>query len=296
MKKILVTGGTGFIGTKLTRLLQLKGYKIIVLSRHKPKDPKLLHIKADLSKKIPHDPLLEGLYGVIHLAGKNIFGRWTKRFKKGIYDSRIEGTKNLVDALKDVKKKPKIFISASAVGYYGDRNNELLTEKSEAGKDFLAHVCIDWEKESSKVISMGMRWAVVRTAVVLGKKGAIVKALTPLFKAFLGGPLGSGKQYFPWVHVDDLVRAYLYILENKIDGPINVCAPEKITNAEFSKALGEVLHRPSWFKTHKWMLRLAVGEFADAIMASQRVSSKKLESNGFSFDYPTIKKALKKSI
>mgnify|MGYP001438242664 CR=1 FL=1 len=296
MKKVLITGGTGFIGNKLTRLLQLKGYKVILLSRHKPKDPKLLHIKADLAKEIPYDPLLEGLYGVIHLAGKNIIGRWTSSFKKGVYNSRIEGTKNLVNAFQKVKKKPKVFISASAIGYYGNRKNDLLTENDGPGKDFLAHVCTDWEKESAKTIPMGMRWAAVRTALVIGSHGGIIQTLKPLFKWFAGGPLGTGKQYFPWVHINDLARAYLFILENRIDGPINVCAPEKITNEEFSAAFAKKLHRPSWLRTRKWMLRIIFGDFTNAIMASQRVSSKKLESADFVFEYPTIEKALTEAV
>ena len=299
--KVVVTGGSGFIGSKLVDALRSKGHEPVVLDRRPPRDETPYH-EVDLMQAIDSE-LFAGVDAVIHLAGASIFQRWTEEAKKLIYDTRIVTTNNIVDAfrkldqpslkLRPTRQPPKIFISASAVGFYGARGDETLTEESKSGDDFLAKVCRDWEAAAAKAKEFGVRVVHIRTAPVLGK-GGLLGTLLPLYKWGLGGPLGTGRQWFPWVHLEDIVGGYLFALEHEnITGPLNVVAPQQVRNYEFAKTLGSVVHRPSYIPTPRWAMKLMFNSFADAILASQRVSSRKLKKAGYSFRFADLKSALK---
>jgi len=290
MKRITITGGSGFIGQNIAALLLEKSYEVCIVDSRPPLIGRF--VEADLmSEGLPTEPF-EGAESVIHLAGETIFGRWNERKKKAIRKSRTLGTRNLVSTLKRLKQPPASFVCASAVGFYGERGDEELFETSPPGKDFLAHVCIDWENEASQAHDIGIRTVMMRTAPVLGEKGLLQKVL-PVYRMGLGGPLGSGTQWFPWIHIRDIAQIYVFAIEHKkIEGPCNACAPEYITNQDFSDALARVLRRPALVKVPKWALRLALGELADSIVASQKVSPKKLIDAGYEFSFPDLEKAL----
>ncbi|MBT9164819.1 MAG: Epimerase family protein [candidate division WS2 bacterium] len=230
--------------------------------------------------------------GTSHLAGKNIFGRLNKRVKQEIYQNRVMGTKNLVNTLSMLQQKPKVLVSASAVGYYGDRGEEDLYEDSGPGGDFLSEVCVNWEKEAQEAEKFGIRTVQIRTAPVLGPGGLLSKIL-PLYKWGLGGPLGHGQQWFPWIHIEDIVGIYTFVIEREtIKGPVNSCSLEIVRNEEFSKILVGVLGRPAFLKVPKFALKLVLGELGREILASQKVQPRKLLQNDFSFKFPDLKSAL----
>lgn len=288
---VIVTGGSGFIGSVLVSALLDKGHQVTVFDHHPPRQ-QVGFVQLDLVGQELSADLFQGKDAIIHLAGKNIFGYWSQRVKKQIYDSRILGTRSLATSLTRLTSPPRTFISASAVGYYGDRGDEDLTELSPPGNDFLARVCIDWEKETREVDSLGVRSVQVRTAPVLGQDG-LLKKVEPFYKLGLGGPLGSGNQWFPWVHLRDIVSIYVFALENEdIRGPVNACSPHLVRNKEFSRTLARVMRRPHLFKTPKWALRLMFGDLADAIMCSQKVHPAVLTKAGYTFAFPDIRKAL----
>ncbi len=293
--KVLVTGGTGFIGTPLIQKLLEVGNTVVLLAKHQP--------PSDFGGRVafyPWDALLEeppqeALYkvdAIIHLAGENIFGLWTKKRKKLIFDSRKRGTQNLVLAIKKAATKPKVLISASAVGYYGDKGEEEITEEGLPGNDFLARVCNVWEREARTAEALGLRTVQIRTAPVLGQGGMLAKML-PAFKLGLGASFGSGKQWFPWIHLEDIVRVYLFVLENdSIDGPVNACAPNPATNQDFTQLLARVLHRPAFFRVPAPVLRGIMGEAAGVVLASQKAYPKKLLEAGFVFKFQALEQAL----
>ena len=289
---VIVTGGAGFIGRALISLLSREGYQVIVIDLVDPKIAGIRFVKVDLAKDVPQPELFEGVGAVIHLAGKNIFGRWTKKFKKELYDSRIKSTAHIVSALARVSRKPKVFISASAIGYYGDRGNEILDEESPPGNDFLARLVCDWEHEASMARSLGIRDVSLRTAPVLGR-GGILGTLYPFFRYGLGTILGPGTQWFSWIHIEDLVNMYLFALSNKeLFGPINASSPNPVPQREFAKRLGQCLKRPVLIQVPRFALRGILGELADSMLASERVSSKKIYSLGFRFRHATVDAAL----
>lgn len=287
------------IGSNLVRKLLALKYPVIVLIRDYSKAKKILppqveFVEWDFKSTDIDLSLLENSYSLIHLAGAGVFAkRWDQSYKDEIYKSRVESTKYLFEILSKLKNKPESFICSSAVGYYGNRGDEILTEDSSSGNDFLTKVCIDWENEASKVTELGIRWASIRTGIVLSKQGgALRKMLTP-FKLFVGGPLGSGEQWFPWIHIKDIVGIYQFVFENKnCIGPINAAAPEIVTMKEFAKELGKVLRRPSFFPVPEFLLNIAVGQAASDIISSQRVSSEKIIQLGYKFNFPTLRQAL----
>jgi len=231
---------------------------------------------------------------IIHLAGAPIAHRWTKSYKQLILNSRIQTAQAMWDFLSKSKKRPKIFISASATGFYGDRGDELLDESGAAGNDFLSSVCVEWEKAANAFAALGMRVVSVRTAAVLGPHGGILTKMIPLFRKGLGGKLGTGAQWFPWIHRDDLVNVYAQaVVDSRFVGPVNAVAPGLVRNIEFTKALGDVLRKPTIFPVPAFALRLCLGEFAEALLNSQRVIPKKLERFEFDFLYPEIQEALR---
>lgn len=303
-KTVVVTGGTGLIGKSLVKALSERGDKVILLVRNPEK------AKAEL-------PNLTGYYtwdamsasgewtaalasadAVIHLAGTPVAARWDEDYKKQIYDSRIISTRNLVCAMAQSQTKPKVLVVASGVGYYGNQgygeNVQALDESSPPANDFLAKVCIDWEKEAFEAEKLGVRVVAVRTGVVLSTKGgALEKMLTP-FKLFAGGPIGSGRQWVSWIHIDDEVGLYLFAIDNeKVRGAINAVAPNPVQMKVLAQTLGKVLSRPSLFAVPKAALEVLFGEAANVIAEGQRVVPKRALELGFSFKYPLLESALR---
>jgi uncharacterized protein (TIGR01777 family) len=295
--KTLVTGGTGMVGPRLLRMLD----QPVILSRNPERArEKVGHlvgriIRWDPMAGPPPAEAFAGVEAVFHLAGESVAeGRWTAAQKARIRDSRVVGTRNLVQGIAQVSDRPRVLVSASAVGYYGDRGEEELTESASPGRDFLADVCVAWEKEALAAEKLGVRVVTERTGIVLGAGGgALAKMLTP-FKLGAGGPLGNGRQWMPWVHVSDLARLYLHAAEHEsIRGPMNAVAPHPVRNSEFTKALGRQLRRPAFMPAPYLGLRLLFGEFAQVLFASQRVVPQVALDTGFTFQYPDIVAALK---
>jgi len=293
--KVFITGGSGFVGTRLIHDLIDRGHRVIAVgtsSAHKnPPNENFRYISADTTLKGPWQDALEDVDAIINLAGRNIFKLWSDTYKNQIYNSRILTTRNLVEAVPE--SKGVILCSTSGAGYYGNRADEVLTEDASSGSDFLAKVGIDWEKEAFLAEKKGVRVAAMRFGVVLDKNGGALAKMIPAFKYFAGGPLGSGLQWFPWIHMADLISAINFILEtNEIKGPVNFCAPHPIKNRDFSKALGNVLNRPSFMKVPSFMIRLVVGEMGTLLTNSQKVIPHKLLRHGFKFQHPDIDSAL----
>jgi uncharacterized protein (TIGR01777 family) len=240
------------------------------------------------------ETFVDGADGIINLAGEPIASkRWTAAQKERIASSRIDTTRALVGAVAKAKDKPKFIINASAVGYYGPRGDEILTEESAAGKDFLAQVCTSWEEQASKAEAFGLRVVRLRTGIVLGKgKGALAKMVTP-FKFFVGGPLGSGKQWMPWIHIDDEVGLIEFLIEKpESHGAFNATAPNPVTMEEFCSALGNVLNRPSWATVPASALTLLLGEMAEMVLTGQRALPQAAQKLGYNFKHPAVTEAL----
>jgi uncharacterized protein (TIGR01777 family) len=293
--KALVTGGTGFIGRRLLARLD----RPVVLSRDPDRARQSLSpANATVHGWDAHSPPSAAAFAdvdtFIHLAGDPVADRrWDEAKRREIRDSRVLGTRFLVDGLAALSTRPRVLVCASAVGYYGDRGDETLDENSAPGSDFLAQVCVDWEREAMRAESLGMRVARVRIGVVLGRGGgALAKMLTP-FRLGLGGRLASGRQWMPWVHLDDVVGLLLHAAANEsVAGPINATAPTPATNAEFTQALAGALHRPAIFPMPGFMLKLVMGEFGEIVLASQKVIPAVAQRTGYSFQHPQIGPAL----
>ncbi|MGQ9618602.1 MAG: TIGR01777 family oxidoreductase [Candidatus Aminicenantia bacterium] len=294
MKRILITGGTGFIGRRLAKKLKNRNYRVLVIGRKiGEKIDGVEYLKADLvNDRIPNE-IFENLNGIIHLAGKNIFGRWNENFKKEIYNSRIQSTRNLIDTISRLRLKPEFLISASATGYYGDRGEDKIHENSPPGEDFLSELCIDWEKEVNKAREIGLRVVQLRTAPVLDRDGGFLSKILPLFRLGLGGYFGDGNWWMPWIHMDDLVNIYIFSVEKgSLNGPINAVSPHLITNRIFSKILAKILKRPIFIRYPKSILKIILGEVIDYMTVSQKVIPEKLLENKFEFSFENLEKAL----
>ena len=293
--KIFVTGGTGFVGAYLTARLVEEGHEVTVLTRSLAGREKnvsgLSYLQGEPTKKGGWQEAIGQQDAIINLAGASIFHRWSEEYKKAIRDSRLQTTRNLVEGI-NAGRKVTLF-STSAVGYYGFHGDERLTEESPPGDDFLACLSVDWEQEASRAADKGARVVMTRFGIVLGDKGGALGQMIPLFKGFLGGPIGDGKQWFSWIHMHDLGEAFVFLLKNEsITGAVNCSSPNPVRNKELAKALGEVLHRPSFLPAPGFMIRLILGEFGTVILKGQRVIPKRLMEYGFTFQYPDIKKAL----
>ncbi len=289
---ILITGGTGFIGRALSRKLRISGYNVIVSTRHKTDSKeKLTWVPPGL---IPPE-IISNIDAVINLAGESIAeGKWTKERKERILSSRVSTTRALVQSMQNANPKPKVLISASAVGYYGPHGDEIIAEDSSPGSDFLAEVCKAWEAEALKIQESGVRVIIVRFGTVLESDGGALPKMARPFKFFAGGPVGSGRQWFSWIHRDDLTGIIKYVLENgAVSGPINTTAPQPVTNKEFSTALGKSLGRPSWLPVPGFVLKIAFGELGGVLLTGQRVIPKKITEAGYQFKYPDIDRALR---
>lgn len=294
--QIFITGGTGFIGTHLTSFLLDQGYKITAtgtsaaprsINHHNYR-----YLQADTTKPGSWQNELAHIDAAVNLAGRNIFKPWSDSYKQQIYDSRILTTRNLVEALPD--DRAAVLCNTSATGYYGDRGDEVLLENATPGDDFLAKVSQDWEKEAFEAETKGVRVAAMRFGIVLGKNGGALAKMLPAFKSFVGGPLGDGRQWFPWIHLDDLMAAIVFIIEHpQINGPLNFCTPGPVRHRDFAQALGKTLSRPSFMKAPGFMIRLIMGELGAALLCSQRALPDKLIQHGFEFQYPEIEQALR---
>jgi uncharacterized protein len=292
--RILVSGSHGLVGKALIRSLTPDGHEIVRLVRGKPSGA--TEIEWHPNEGRLDAAALEGLDAVIHLAGESIAsGRWTDEKKRAIRDSRVKGTTLLSEALARLTRPPSVFVSASAIGYYGNRGDELLTEKSAPGDDFLANVCVDWENATIPTIEKGIRTVHARFGIILDpNEGALGKMLTP-FRMGIGGRVGDGKQWMSWIDIEDVVNGLKSLIENSdVNGPVNFVAPNPVTNAEFTKTLGHVLSKPTLFPVPAFAARLAFGEMGDALLLSgQRVRPVILEENGFVFRWPLLEDALR---
>jgi uncharacterized protein (TIGR01777 family) len=294
---IAITGGSGFIGTSLTRKLLDAGHHVTVYDRVAPRfaHERLQFISANLVTD-PAPLSIAKHDAIVHLAGVSIYERWTKEYKQEIMDSRTKSTASIVDACRQSESKSSVFVCASAVGYYGDQGDRVLDESVAApiaGTDFLSGVCVAWESAAQQIENLDIRRVSVRTAIVLGPNGGMMSKLLPLFRWGLGGRLGTGNQWFSWIHIDDLVGIYYAaITDSQLSGPVNAAAPEPVTNRMFTQSLGKALHRPTFWVIPAFVLRIILGEFAKAVLASTRAVPTKLQAMGFVFKYKTIDEAV----
>jgi len=295
--RILITGASGLIGTALRKSLEQKGRELLLAGRHNPEKPN--QIKWTVEEGFAEPERLEGVDAVIHLAGESISAlRWTEEKKRAIRDSRVLGTRSIVDAMSRMNQKPKIFIAGSATGIYGDRDGEEMNESSVPGDTFLSEVCKAWEAESLRAEGLGIRTVLLRTGIVLSKDGGALAAMLTPFKLGVGGVVGSGRQYMSWVSLDDEIGAINFVLENEnIRGPVNVVSPNPATNQEFTKTLGEVVHRPTFLPLPAFAVDLIFGEMGDELLLnSTRVIPEKLLDAGYQFNDINLKKALGKAL
>lgn len=290
---VVVSGATGLVGSALSKELEGKGHRVIALSHSKPSSEDT--IRWDPSGGQIDGSRLEGVDAVVHLAGENIVGRWTEEKKRKILDSRVQGTHLLAETIAGLSKKPKAMVCASAIGYYGDRGNELLREESGPGDAFLSKVVEEWEAAAEPAREADIRVANLRFGIVLSPEGGALGTTLPLFKLGAGGKVGSGKQWWSWVALDDVAGALVHALEDEdVEGPVNVASPNPMTNAEYTKILGDVLNRPTFLPAPAPALRLALGEVADELLlASARVEPAKLRDTGYEFRYPELEGALR---
>jgi uncharacterized protein (TIGR01777 family) len=295
--KILITGGTGFVGTQLTsRLVQDKN-EVTILTRSRKGPEKgpagISYLQGDPTQKSHWQEAIKDHDAVINLAGASIFSKWTEEHKKAIRESRVNTTQNIVEGIPSRPERPFTLFSTSAVGYYGFCGDEELVEDSPPGNDFLARIAKEWEGEALKARDKGARVVITRFGIVMGEKGGALSQMIPLFKKYIGGPIGSGKQWFSWVHIKDLAEAFAFLLKHpEISGPVNVCSPNPVRNKDLAKALGRALHRPSFIPAPGFMVKLVLGEFGSVILEGQKVIPRKLLENGFVFQYADIHKAL----
>jgi uncharacterized protein (TIGR01777 family) len=306
--RVIITGGTGLIGGALAADLAGDGHEVIVLSRNPKRATRLpTGVRAERWDARSADgwgPLVDGADAVVNLAGESIGGedvvalftrRWTPERKRLIRDSRTNAGQAVTQAIEAAKQKPRVLIQASAVDYYGVHGDEEVTEETPPGNDFLTRICIDWEASTANVEQMGVRRAVIRTAgVVLSTKGGAFPFVMLPFRFFVGGRLGSGQQWFPWIHIADEARAIRFLIDNpNASGAFNVCSPNPLTNAEFSRILGRVMGRPSFIPTPAFAMRLLLGEKAMLVLEGQRQIPRRLQAMGFSFRFPEAEAALR---
>ncbi len=298
--RVVVSGATGLIGTQLVAALKARGDDVTVLSRNPERAAAALGVEAVAWQPLSAPPPTEALAGrdaVIHLAGEPVAQRWSAAAKQAIHNSRETGTRHLVDAIAASDRKPAALLSSSAVGYYGKHGDDVVTEQTAAGNNFLAGVCVAWEREALRAEALGLRVVIVRTGVVLDASGGALKAMLPPFKAGVGGPVAGGRQYMPWIHGDDIVGLYLAALDDPSwSGPVNGTAPEPVTNAVFSKALGRALGRPAVLPVPGFAIRAIYGEMAEIVTEGQRAVPAAAERLGYSFKQPELDEALRAAL
>ncbi len=294
--KLIVVGGTGFIGSRLLATLNRGGHAVTLLTRNAAKAARFRESGVAVCAWVDPDwpKVLEGADAIINLAGEGVAdGRWTRARKERILKSRIETTRSLVDALAGVTLRPKVLVNASAVGFYGPRNGAGIDESGSAGNGFLSDVCAAWEREAIKARELGARVVLLRIGVVLGPDGGALPRMLLPFRLGLGGRLGSGAQWFPWVHIDDVVGLALEaVLNPALSGPVNVVAPGSVTNADFTAALGRALHRPTILPVPAFALKLLLGEMSEMMLTGQRALPTAAEKAGYHFKFSGLKESL----
>jgi uncharacterized protein (TIGR01777 family) len=300
--RILITGASGLIGSSLTDALLARGDEVVGLSRNpgraRETNPTVRWHAWNPTLERPPEAALDGVDGVVNLVGESLDQRWTEAAKKRIRESRVTATRNLVDAIAASDPRPRVLVSQSAVGYYGDRGEAVVDESAGPGSDFAAQVVVDWEAAAHEVENAGVRLAITRTAPLLDRREGLLKRLLLPFKLGLGGPIAGGDQYLPWIHTDDEVAIMLWALgDDRVSGPLNAAAPEQVTNREFSKALGRVLNRPAVVPVPKLALSaLRGGEMAETVAGGQRVLPRRTTDLGYEFRYPSLEPALRAAL
>lgn len=294
--RIVIAGGSGFVGRKLTALLLEKGHEIVILTRKEKEAQGKVSFVKWLSEGAKPEKEIGHADAVINLAGVSINdGRWTEQHQQQIYESRMTAIDELLRIMMALEKKPSVLLNASAIGIYPASEDAVYTEVStERANDFLAKTVIDWEKKASSAENFGIRTVLMRFGVVLGQEGGALPLMVLPYRLFVGGTVGSGRQWVSWVHVTDVVRSILFAIENKVmNGPVNVTAPNPVRMRKFGQTIGSVLHRPHWFPVPALMMKLALGQKSRLVLEGQYVLPKKLKENGFDFSYPTLEQALK---
>jgi uncharacterized protein (TIGR01777 family) len=296
--RVVITGGSGLIGGALARDLGGAGHDVVVLTRSPQKAPLPPGVRAvqwDGKTSAGWGSLLAGDTAIVHLAGESIAsGRWTAEKKRRIRESRVVSGQAVLQAIKEATVKPKVLLQGSAVGYYGPRGDEVIREDAAPGSDYLAAVCKEWEASTAEAEALGVRRALLRTGVVLAREGGALPKMSLPFKLMAGGPLGDGRQWFPWIHLADEVGAIRFLLEREdARGPFNLTAPNPLTNRDFTKILAQALHRPGFLPAPGFALRLALGEMADMLLNGQRVVPSRLLELGYTFRYPEAAAALR---
>ena len=296
--KIIISGGTGLIGSHLAEKFKDKGCEIFLLTRspekHSSSSEQIKFIKWDQNEaNESYKDLFEDAKVVINLAGASVGDkRWTESFKKVLYDSRIKTTRKLVDIINLCGNPPECLLSASGTGAYYNGGDNVITEDSPLGNDFLANLCKDWESEARKAEAKGVRVIISRNGVVLDKDDGALPQLVRPFKFFVGGYLGKGDQWFPWIHIKDMINLTIWAIESELSGVINNTSPNPETNKNFSKKLAKAIHRPCIFGIPAFVLKIVLGEFAETLLVSQRVVPQRALDNGFTFEFDTLDKAL----
>ena len=293
--KVFITGGQGFVGTRLARTFLEKGFTVVATGTRKSVHcgPRInyTYIATDTTQKGEWLSNVSDADIVINLAGRSIFHYWTPKYKQEIYDSRVLTTQNVMSALP--RNREMILLSVSAVGFYGNRKEDILSESEPHGNDFLARVCRDWEKAVTNIDSSNVRKIILRSGIVLGASGGALPKMMLPYRFLVGGPIGSGQQWFPWIHIEDYARAVEFLIDMKTaSGTFNLCSPLPIRNRYFSKCLAEVMRRPNFMVVPSFAIRLVLREFGETLLSSQRAHPDRLERLGFTFRYPEIKPAL----
>jgi hypothetical protein len=296
---VTITGATGLIGRRLVRALQHRGDQVTVLTRNPEKARASLGVDAaawDPQRGTAPAGALSGRDAVIHLAGERVAQRWSDKAKRAIHESREGGTRNLVAGIAEASPRPPVLVSASAVGYYGKHGDEEVREAAPPGDDFLARVCVAWEREADAASALGLRVAKIRTGVVLDKSGGALKTMLTPFKLGVGGPVAGGAQYMPWIHVDDLVGLYLAAVDGDWSGAYNGSAPTPVTNKAFSKALGRALHRPAIAPVPAAALQALYGDMKEIVTEGQRAVPARALEAGYAFKHPDLDEALRSAL
>jgi uncharacterized protein (TIGR01777 family) len=299
--KVAITGATGLIGSRIVRALRKRGDALTVLSRDPDRARGALgeveaHAWSPVEGPAPA-AALSGRDAVVHLAGESVAQRWSAQARRAIHGSREVGTRNLVAGLAAAEPRPRALVSASGVNYYGPRGDEPVTEDAAPGDDFLANVCIAWEREAAAARELGLRVASLRTAVVLDRHGGALAKMLPFFRLGIGGPVAGGRQYLPWIHADDIVGLYLAALDGEDwEGPFNAAAPDPTTNRDFSRALGRALHRPALAPVPGFAVRLLYGDMAEIVTTGQRAIPARALERGYAFRHTDVERALRDAL
>jgi uncharacterized protein (TIGR01777 family) len=296
--QVVITGGSGLIGSEVARDLGSAGHEVVILTRDPTKaalPPNTRAVQWDGKTATGWSSLLDGNTAIVHLAGESIAaGRWSDAKKRRIRESRVESGQAVIAAIRQAKERPRVLLQGSAVGYYGPCGDEVVTESSPPGRDFLADICVEWESSTAEAEGLGVRRAILRTGVVLSRNGGALPRMAIPFRMMAGGSLGSGRQWFPWIHIADEVAAIRFLIEREdARGPFNLTAPRPLTNRDFSSALGKALHRPSLAFAPGFALRAVMGEMADMLLNGQRAVPQRLLELGYAFRYPEALPALR---